>query len=170
MAYSEESDLLLGDLMISARFDKKKFVDDAADEINSKLGFIYTLPLAGPGEPSTPLPAHELLLLKGINNKLASGRLILTQAVAAEQQSLHAYGLRLVTEAMNDLMLIANGVVDLTAVKKNLGDAVRDNAPSIHNHDAESAVVMYESAVMRPEGAYWNPGEVVPGMTRALGI
>lgn len=169
MAYSRESDLLLGDLMISPKFDKRSFVDDAADEIDAKLGFIYKLPLAGEGD--VELPPHELLLLKQINNKLASGRLILTVATAGEQNALHAYGLRLVTEATNDLMLIANGVVDLTAVRLGVGATeVRDSAPSIHNHDAESGVDMYEGAVMRPGGAYWNPGEVVPGMSRAFGF
>lgn len=167
MAYSEVGDLLLGGMTVSLSLDKQKFVDDASDEIDSKLGFFYTLPLVGPGD--TALPEHEQKLLKLINNKLASGRIILTLAVPQEQAALHAYGLRLVTEAMNDLMLIANGQVDLTAVRVNIGETVRDNAASVYNHDAESGVDMYENAVMRPGGAYWNPGEVVPSMTRGLG-
>lgn len=152
MAYSTVDDLLLGDLMVSARVDKNKFVNDAAEEIDAKLGFIYVLPLS-------PLAPHEELLLKQINNKLASGRLILTLDIAGEETVLHAYGLRLITEAINDLMLIANGTVNLSSTMTT-GSNLRDNVPAIFNHDEESAVVMFEQLALRGEPSYWNPGAV----------
>ena len=135
MAYSTVDDLLTGDMMISSKVDKLKFVNDAADEIDSKIGFIYSLPLSA-------LLIHEELLLKGINNKLASGRLILTLDIAGEGTTLHAYGLRLVTEAMQELMLIANGTVDLSAdLLPNPDPGVyASKTASVTNIDAMSSV------------------------------
>lgn len=152
MAYSTVDDLIVGDMMISARVDKNKFVNDAAEEIDSKLGFLYVLPLA-------PLALHESTLLKQINNKLASGRLILTLDIAGEETVLHAYGLRLITEAMNDLMLLANGTINLSSTMTTTS-ALRDNVPGIYNHDEESAVDIFEAHVLRGEPSYWNPGTV----------
>lgn len=146
--------------MISGQLDTGKIVQEAADEIDSRLGFVYKLPLT-PLPPAGALPEHEVLLLKQINNKLASGRLIMQIAAAGEDRSLHAYGLRLVTEATNDLMLLANGTVELTAVKQPISGSVPDKTPMIFNHDEESAVDMFESAAMRRgEGARWQPGKV----------
>lgn len=167
--YSTVDDLLTGDILISQKVDKAKFVQEAADEIDSKLGFLYELPLA-PAQPvpapQTPVPLeeHELLLLKGINNKLASGRLILTLDIAGEQTVLHAYGLRLITEAMNDLMLVANGQVLLSAVRQELSAGRRpDRTPICVNRDEESANDMFEAAVMRRgETARWQPGSAQP--------
>lgn len=154
MAYSLVSDLLLGDLAVSVSVNKQKFIDDAAEEIDSKLGFVYELPLSD-------LPSYQKKLLKLINNKLASGRLILTLAIGGEDTALHAYGLRLVTEATNELMLIANGGVELDATSTATIDTSNDMRPVIHNHDAESAVDIFEASVMRGQSAYWNPGAVV---------
>lgn len=155
MSYSSEGDLILGDLQIPAAVSKQDFIDSAAEEIDSKIGFLYVLPI-----PFNDLPLHQQLLLKQINNKLASGRLILTLDIAGEETSLHAYGLRLITEAMNELMCIANGDVDLTAPRTNPYDSSTDNnkAAAIVNHDAESAVDMFENSFMRGEPSYWNPG------------
>jgi len=166
MTYSTVDDLLTGDLLISQKVDKQKFVQDAADEMDSKLGFLYELPLAPcvtdppPAVPAT-LEPHEILLLKGINNKLASGRLILTLDIAGEETVLHAYGLRLITEAMNDLMLVANGNVLLSACRQEMVAGLRSNrTPLCVNRDEESAQDMFESAVMRRgETAVWQPGE-----------
>lgn len=168
MPYSEESDLLTGDLLISSKVDKGKFVNDAAEEIDSKLGFIYVLPLT-PIAPALDIPVHERLLLKTINNRLASGRLILTLDIADERSTLHAYGLRLVTEALQELMLIANGTVDLTAVRTNPDESTTglgSRSPAITNVDATSAVeAFYEWAkptltprVPLPAESIWAPG------------
>jgi len=158
VAYSGIDDLLIGDLLIPDSFSKEKFIGDAADEIDARLGYVYVLPLTQDG--TAPLPDHELKLLKLISNKMASGRLILALDVAGEDTALHAYGYRLVTEANNDLMALANGAADLTAVRRPVGGTVRDMAPAIVNHDEESAVDMFEATVMRGEPSYWNPGTV----------
>lgn len=153
--------MLVGDVLLPAGFNKVKYINEATDEIDSKLGFIYQLPLVGPGEPPAALPPHEVLMLKVISNKLASGRLIMDVAMAGERQSVHAYGRRLVDEATNDLMLLANGVVDLHAVR--LDSAVAQEAsklPSIQNVDEESLLLGFENTVLRSEPWYSRPGKV----------
>lgn len=154
MSYSEEADLLTGDIGISDNVDLQKVVDDAAEEIDSKIGFVYALPL-----PFASLPLHQKLLLKQINNKLASGRLILQLSIGGEDTALHAYGLRMVTEAREELMLVANGQVDLDAPRVST-PSNSDGSPLIHNSDEESAVDIFEAHVHRGEPSYWRPGAV----------
>lgn len=160
MGYSEVGDLLLGDLVISSDVSPQKFVNDAADEMDSKIGWIYETPLI-----LENLLRHEGLLIKGVNNRLASGRLILTLDIAGEGTALHAYGLRLVTEANGDLLLIANGQVDLSAPKIPVPGQNKNNTPSISSRDAASAVDAFEDRFMRPDyspaallSPGWQPG------------
>lgn len=162
MAYSTVADLLIGDLPIGGATNPQAFVDTAAEEMDSKLGWLYATPIAWEGGDG---PRHEVLLLKQINNKLASGRLILTLAIAEEGTSLHAYGLRLVTEATTELMLIANGDVDLTATKAESGDVAAQPIPGVRNYDDESLLLGFEENVLRGRGDglrrwYTRPGQV----------
>ena len=161
MAYSAEADLLIGDMMLSGTVDKTKFIDGAAEEIDAKLGFIYKLPL-NPLDEAVELPLAQRLLLKTINNKLASGELIMAVAIGGEDTALHAYGNRLVQEAKAELLLLANGVVDLSAERLTgeTDTATLDRVPGIKNHDEESAVDAFENAFMRSKPFYWRPGEV----------
>lgn len=156
--YSEESDLLVGDMMFGPSTSKQKYIDGAADDMNAKIGYIYSLPLA-PVSPLTALPEYEQLLLKSINNKLASGRLIMDMAIGGEQQTLHAYAKRLVDEANQELMCIANGDVELSA-ERRATDAVviAKNTPGIRNVDEESLVLGFENTVMRGRPWYSRPG------------
>jgi len=159
--YSEVTDLLLGDLIISASVDKQKFVNDAAEEMDAKIGWRYEtpIPMTGTGAP----PRHQLLLLKSINNKLASGRLILTLDVAGEGTTLHAYGYFLIKEATQELLLIANGDIELTGVTlTELEDAAGLDARSIGiaQYDDMSLLSGFEESVMR--GATAKP-HVRPG-------
>lgn len=154
MAYSAVGDLLTGDMLISSRIDKQKFVDDAADEIDAKLGWIYETPIE-----MASLPRHQALLLKQINNKFASGRLILTLDIAGEQTTLHAYGLRLIREATDELLLIANGTLDLEADRADVA-AAPDNTIRALNHDEESLLLGFEESVLRGRPWYSRPGKV----------
>lgn len=171
MPYSEPDALLLGDLILGGGVDKQKFIDQAAEDIDAKLGWIYELPIKlalpegelRPADPDnwTRLPLHEQLLLKGINNKLASGRLILTIDVAGEDSKLQAYGYFLVQEANAELMALANGEIYLSAIRYDPGDQViRDVIPSVKNQDEESLLLGFENTVMR--GCPWwsRPGKV----------
>lgn len=167
MPFSKVEDLLLGDILVSQHVDKQSFVDEAANEMLAKLGFIYALPLAPVGtDPVTDeswleLPMHEVLTLKTINNRLASGRLILTLDAAGEGTQLHAYGWSLVQEALGELMVLANQDVDLTAIKLTLTSSGQsDMSPSVRNHDEESLLLGFENTVMRGVPWYSIPGEV----------
>ena len=166
MAYSEVADLLLGDLLVSESVDRQKFVDLAAREIDSKLGWVYELPLhvAGATANATSwqaLPQHEADTLRDINNKLATGRLILSLYVAGEDTQLHALGWHYVNSALEDLMVIANGTVDLTAVRIGVADEhYRDNVPSISQYDDESLLLGFEETVMKGNPWYTEPGKL----------
>ena len=107
-AYSAVSDLLIDDLTVSASFPKQKYVDDAADEMNIKIGKRYDLPI-----DVNSLSQPSRLLLKRINNYLASGRIILRLAISSEQTKLHELGAAWVKEALDALCEIAEGKSDL---------------------------------------------------------
>lgn len=167
MPYSAIGDLLLGDILLKPGFDKQKFVNDAADEMDSKLGWRYALPLRveGVAPPGTEdswkdLPQHQVLLLKTINNRLASGRLILTLDMAGEQTTLHAYGWSLIQEALKDLIALANGDAVLDAEPMTPASAFTNKAPSITNPDEESLLLGFENTVMRNTPWYSRPGAV----------
>lgn len=159
MAYCTEGDLLLGDMSIGT-VDTDKWIDAASDEMDSKLGFLYALPLAPcPDAEEDELLPVEVLLLKDINAKLASGRLILAQYVGGEDSSQHAYGVALVREALEALMCIANGDVQLTACKTTAPDLV-DNSrlPAGLVYDEESLVTAFERTVHRGVTTWADPG------------
>lgn len=158
MPYSDAADLLVGDMIYPPGFDKDKYVTLAAEEMDSKLGYLYQIPLA-PVNP--PLPEYQTLLLKTINNKLASGRLIMDISVGAELAAVHAYGSRMVNEALRDLVLIANGDVLLDAVRRVDGTVeAGSRVPGVRNQDSESLVLGFENTVLRGEPWYSRPGVV----------
>lgn len=175
MAYSEVGDLLLGDMVLGPTVNKQQFVDSAADDMNGKLGVIYKLPLQttesvspdGDSWKTDPgaLPEYQQLLLKGCNNKMASGRLILTLDTAGEQTTLHAYGKSLIDEAMAELYCLANGDVDLSAVKTDVAPVTGGKkTPGIKQYDEESLLLGFETNVMGVERPfskwYTRPGQV----------
>lgn len=171
MAYSRVEDLLLGDLILPRTVSKEQFVQSAADEIEAKLGFIYKTPLAPcvvpEGFPEVDpefkhLPSHEQKLVASINNRLASGRLIMTLDTAGEQTTLHAYGFRLVKEALDELHMVANGEVDLTACRQdpsNVSGGI-DRVPSVLNEDEESLLLGFQNTVLRADPWWSRPGKV----------
>lgn len=165
MAYSEVSDLLIGDLLISESVDRAKFVNLAAEEIDSKLGWVYELPLRTAEVASSPtawknLPLHQANILKSINNRLATGRLILTLDIAGEGTQLHAYGWHLIQEALGDLAVIANGDVDIDAVRSIAVANEGDKRPVVLQQDEESLLLGWENTVMRGSPWYTRPGKL----------
>lgn len=144
--------------MLRDDFDLDKWITSAADTIDGKLGYIYELPFILTG--SGALPGYQILVLKEINAKLASGRLILAQDVGGEDSTLHAYGLYLVKEATDELMALANGLVWLDAPKTDSSEeGTRD--VSVHHYDDESLLAGFENTVMR--GIPWQsyPGKLL---------
>lgn len=112
MAYCTVEDLLIGDIPTGGALDPAKYVADAADEMDSKIGFRYVTPVT-----STVRPV--ILLLKRINAHLASGRMILAATISAEGEQLNAYGQSLVADAMLAIEAIASGEMPLPNVQIN---------------------------------------------------
>ncbi len=149
MPYSAVTDLLTGNIPTPQYLDPQKFVDDAADEIDSKIGFLYVTPIdVGSG---TDVPRPAVLLLKRINNFLASGRLILAAAAGQEDSQLHAYGWSLIQEATAAVNQIASGDLPIDgAVKLDTGDAAAVTAIIINNLDEESHVEAFYDRIANP--------------------
>jgi len=155
VAYCLTSDLLTGDIPTPAYLDKQKFVDDAADEIDSKIGFVYATPIDVTDNPGNPVVRPVRILLKRLNVNLATGRLILAADASGEDDKLHAYGWSLIREANTTLNAIARGDVDLegaTLLDQNFDSP---HAPLIHNEDAESNVEAFYNRISNPRYQYF---------------
>lgn len=157
--YCEPGDLLLGDMTLSTAISPEKFIADSADEIDVRIGRIYTTPV-----DLLQLETTAKLTLKIANARLASGRLLMAQSQAAQDESLHAYGMYLIKEAETTIESIENNRLPLD------GAAIRDDivdtpAPSIQNRDATSPVeAFYDefwgggSLSPVPSSPIWRPG------------
>lgn len=157
--YAEEDDLLLGDMTLSSRLSPAKFLADSADEIDVRIGRIYVTPVNLPALEQT-----SRLTLKLANARLASGRLLMAQAQAAQDDSLHAYGMYLIGEAENVIAAIETNRLQLE------GADVRDDlldtpAPKVTNYDARSPVEEFYdeflgggAASPLPRSPIWRPG------------
>ena len=151
VAYAKPGDLLIGDVTLSSGLSRESFLRDAADEMDSRLGFVYVLPIAG-------IQPHAITLLKMINARLASGRLLMSIAAPSEDDSVHRYGEWLIKEAYADLMSICNRTIDLVGATP-ISDP-NPVAASIYNYDEESAIDMFENTVLRGQPSWWQPGSV----------
>jgi hypothetical protein len=169
MPYCTTNDLLIGQLISRTPPEvvPGDYVNRAADEMDSRLGFVYQTPLPVTG--INALPSHQVKLLKSINLKLASGRIILATTIATEDVTIHQYGLRLIQEADLELAAIANGDVKLSAPMVDsdgvvIGEIVDpDDAdpyarvPTAINVDMYSAVVAFEANVHQGQAVNWAP-------------
>lgn len=156
VAYCKPTDLLIGDVTLSGAMSRESFVNDAADEMDARIGFVYVLPLAG-------LAPHAVVLLKMINARLASGRLLMSMSSVSENHDVHRYGEWLIKEAYADLTNICNQTINLVGAVL-IADPT-PNVATIYNRDEESAVEVFEDAFMRPTNltgmpVWWQPGTV----------
>jgi phage gp36-like protein len=154
MEYSEVDNLLIGDLILSSAINKQAFVQDASDEIDSRIGPRYLTPLN-----LNALADHSAKLVRRIANNLASGRLIMAVTSAGEDLAVHNYGLYLCKEAASALAAIANGQVDLVGATPQDVFGTSGSTPAIQNEDADSAVDAFYRHVMRQENIGWTPGQ-----------
>lgn len=163
MAYSETEDLLIGDLPLSGVVDPEKYIQDATDEIDSYIGNVYTTPLDV--SDTSSIARHSRLLIKRICNHLSTGRLILAVASPSEDTQLHAYGASLVQNALEALVLIAEGKVLLEgAPSSDTNETVRVTTPLIYNKDTESQVEAFYDRIANPSYKYpfiegWTQGQ-----------
>lgn len=153
--YSEVGDLLLGD--IPAPRDAEKWVQDATDEIDSKLGMRYVVPIVV--DQTVSANKVTVLLLKRINNHLASGRLVCAKAASGSQQEVHQYGMSLIREAELALNQLASGDMTLPGATFQSVDDVGQSGPIISNLDAQSNVEAFYGMVTAPGG---YPGQSWP--------
>jgi hypothetical protein len=148
-AYCSTSDLLIGDIPTPDYVNVQKFVDDAADEIDSKIGFVYETRVDMTEGGHTSRPAR--LLLKRINAFLASGRLLMSVDTGGEDTQVHAYALKLVNDATEALSLIANGQITLEGAEKIASGSTTDHVPIIYNKDTESNVDAFYDRIANPD-------------------
>jgi hypothetical protein len=149
VAYADVLDMIVGDIPESPALPKQKYIDDAADEIDSKIGFVYATPIDVSEGGSTPRPVR--LLLKRLNAHLASGRYIMAATVNAEDENLNAYGKSLVESVELSLALIATGKMVLDDVEKETNVTLpRKGIPMISVADAESNVEAFYNRTANP--------------------
>ena len=138
VGYCTTTDLLKGDIPYPSRYGNgQAMVDLAAEQIDSMIGHIYVTPVSITVPPAENNPSK--LLLKHINLLLASGRIITDMAAGGEDTDLHAYGERLLTEALNMIRKIQDGEIALTGATR-IPSAQAASGPTISNEDAVSLV------------------------------
>jgi len=161
VAYSAVEDLLTGNIPTPGYLSPQKYVDDAADEIDSKIGFLYKTPVVvteeNPVGTPNPVARPVRLLLKRLNNFLASGRLLMAASAGGEDDRVHAYGWSLVQDATLALQQIAEGKILLEGVEPADGntDGVPVTAPLIYNEDPESNVSAFYDRIVNPDFRYY---------------
>jgi hypothetical protein len=155
--YCSVDDLLLGDMTISSAISPAKFVADTADEIDVRISRIYVVPIQG------DLTPPSLLVLKLANARLASGRMLMAQAQAAQDTRLHQYAMYLIREANATIDAIETNRLPLEGAL--IRDDVHDTpTPSIKNVDSASPVDAFYNEFMTgrmtplPESPIWRPG------------
>lgn len=136
--YSGTNDIRLGDIPLPYGIDKAKLVKDAADEIDSFIGFRYQTPINMNENGPVARPAR--LLLKRISSALTTGRIVIEAAASAEDNQLHAYGARLLREAHEALRSISKGDLDLDGATPMTEESERVRGPLIYNEDPRSNV------------------------------
>ncbi len=152
MAYCVVGDLLHGSIPLPTYLSVQKFVDDAADEIDSKLGFIYDTPINVQDTPENPVVRPVRLLLKRLNAFLATGRLLLAVDAGHETDRVHAYGYSLIQEAQLTLEQIAQGQIKLEGVPVLTElEGASITAPLISNLDTESNVEAFYDRIANPD-------------------
>jgi hypothetical protein len=139
MAYCTAADLLKGDIPLAAQYgDGTGFVNTAADEMDVVLGQLYVTPIE---LLDTPENRPSLLWLKTCNKFIASGRLILDIAIAAEDDNLNAYGLSLLNQGLDMLKAIQSGAASITgATPLDPTAGTHATGPMIYNEDSVSLV------------------------------
>ena len=160
MAYATVSDLMLGDIALGTAVSPEKYLQEAEEDVDIALGQVYAMPYDVEAPGAVP---HTVILLRRIVSRLASGRLILAQAIGGEDRQLQAYGKHLIDEAEAVIHAIVNGTLDFEGPEPIEG-AAQFTGPSIVNYDAASAVDTFYETFMGPAPAVaaptpiWRPG------------
>src|SRR6478735_1117004 len=153
-AYSVKGALLLGRIPWPINLAADRVVQTETEETDSKLGHIFDTPfdLSDTG----PLSRPARLLIKRINNSLASGRLLLAISSPEENKNVHAYGWNLVKEALDAITCIIEGDIKLDGAPPADGLSTDStvSTPLINNLDPESHVEAFYDRIANPN---WMP-------------
>lgn len=133
MAYCVKADLLVGDMPVSDAA-ATQFINIATDEIDSRLGVRYVMPLTGGADP------HATLAVKRVCILLATGRLLMAHAVGGEDQQVNAYGLYLLREADSLLRGLELGEPPLVGVDVRPGLESTGTGPVVLQQDLVSPI------------------------------
>ena len=142
-AYCSESDLRLGDIAYPSYLGSKDDrIKSGAEEIDIAIGHIYRTPIVVPDPLPEDVTRTSYLTLKKINWLITSGRIILDMAAAGEQETLHAYGMKMLKEGLEMLYSVASGETKLPGIETlPLPEGqVNFTGPAISNEDPESLV------------------------------
>lgn len=146
-SYATLSDLLVGDVTLPSYVDQQKMLNDAADEVDSHIGFIYQTPIDF-GQSGLSRPVK--LIIKRITAHLATGRLLLLLDSAGEDDRVHAYGQSLIKTAMDALQAIESGKIVLEGATPSDPTANVAAGPQIYNKDPESNVEAFYDRLANP--------------------
>ena len=120
MSYSATTDLQTGNIPTGS-VQTDLYVNLAAEEIDSKIGFIYKTPVdmstGTDPVPNATTSRAASLLLKRLNNQIATARILLAIYSPAENQELNAYGKQLLDDAEVVLDQIVKGEIRLTGAQ-----------------------------------------------------
>ncbi len=123
MGYCETTDLLLsGDLPLPQGVSRQSYVDLASDEIDMMISRYYKTPVVFGTTAEQEKYKSTMLLLKHINIKLATGRLILAIDASGEDRAVHAYGSSLVLDAMKLIQAIVDRDIVLEGASGNTNE------------------------------------------------
>lgn len=143
--YCVLDDLLLGNVPIPA--NAQRYVNDAADEIDSVIGFKYETPVVvGNSAEARPVT----ILLKRLNAWLASGRVLMAVAAPAQDDQIQQYALYLVTQARDTLKMIADGDILLPGAPVIGGESQVNTGPVAAFQDDASAVESFATVFGNP--------------------
>ncbi len=132
--------MLLGQFHLPTGLDGAKFVQDAADEIDIKLGFIYKTPIRASAEYEE-LPRPVSLLLKRISVYISTARAIMASVgVSTDDGDVNPYARRLLAEAHAALDAIANERTVLEGAERLPEAGAETRGPRIANVDSYSQV------------------------------
>jgi len=116
--YCTADSIMIGDIMLPPEISPSAYITSTAEEMDSRLSQIYEVPIQ---IDATDLNKFRgtITILRSINSRLATGRLIMAAAAALENVAVHAYARQMVTEALVDLDKIVERKIILQGAKAN---------------------------------------------------
>lgn len=152
MAYCEVTDLFIGDTRLDINTTPPQaFVNSASDEIDAALGYMYITPIC---PEDTAVNRPTVLLLKLINQYIATGRLLITIGRVGEDGQLDALGKYYLNLGMTRLQMIVDGKIDLLGATHTEG-APTNTGPQVVNAEPMSLVDMFYSEMNPSNPGFW---------------